>query len=73
MKPTSIPFMPKQSRNEDQRRIYWLSHHELLYHIKSLTFDVPMADNFEVHLLHRITALPHATRIDIYSEVRFVK
>jgi hypothetical protein len=32
-----------------------------------------MADNFEVHLLHRITALPNATRIEIYSEVRFVK
>jgi hypothetical protein len=53
--------------------MYWLSHQELLYHIKSLTYDVPMADNFEVHLLHRITALPSATRVEIYSQVKFVK
>lgn len=73
MKPSSIPFMPKQSRNVDERRMYWVSHEELVYLIKSLTFEVPMSDNFEVHIIHRITKTANAVKIQILSKIVFVK
>jgi hypothetical protein len=73
LKPSSIPFMPKQSRNVDERRMYWVSHEELVYLIKSLTFEVPMSDNFEVHIVHRIAKTPNAVKVQILSKIVFVK
>ena len=64
--------MPKHSRNVDERRMYWVSHEELVYCIKSLTFEVPMCDNFEVHIIHRITKTPNAVKIQILSKILFL-
>jgi hypothetical protein len=65
--------MPKQSRNVDERRMYWVSHEELVYLIKSLTFEVPLSDNFEVHIVHRIAKTPSAVKVQILSKIVFVK
>ncbi len=65
--------MPKQSKNEDNRYIYWISHEEFLYQIKSTVFQVPFADTFYVELIHKVSKVDKGVKIQIYSQIVFVK
>jgi len=73
MKPTPIPFMPKSCGNKDDRKMYWVSHEELIYVIRSSTEGIPFADAFYVEIIHRITKVEKGVKISIYSNVIFVK
>lgn len=53
--------------------MYWVSHEELQYVIRSQTDGIPYADYFYVNLLHKITKVETGVKIEISFQVNFVK
>ena len=73
MKPSSIPFMPEFVLATDKRKMYWISHEELLYTIESWTEGAPYTDHFSTVISHHITKVEGGVKVEIKMFINWIK
>ena len=68
-----IPFMPKTCINNETVKIYWISHEQFDYLIRSQSKGAPFADTFFLNIFHRVVKRDKGVEIKIYYKITFVK